>query len=136
MILKTLLPLIVFICIYTKGHTQESSLAFTNTIGHELTKQPHASFVQIVRFKSTLPDSIVFSVIEKRKVEFLKVPGLVQKYYLRDPKTMEFCGIYLWASEQDFLEFKKSDLAKSSAQAYQIDGQARVELYNMIYPLK
>jgi hypothetical protein len=101
-----------------------------------LEKSPAIGFVQIVRFKSTLPDSIVFSVIEKRKIEFLKVPGLVQKYYLRDPKTMEFCGIYLWASEQDFLEFKKSDLAKSSAQAYQIDGQARVELYNMIYPLK
>ncbi len=99
-------------------------------------KSAEIGFVQIVRFKSTLPDSIVFGVIEKRKVEFLKVPGLVQKYYLRDPKTMEFCGVYLWASEQDFLEFKKTDLAKSSAQAYQIDGQARVELYHMIYPLR
>lgn len=99
-------------------------------------KSSEIGFVQIVRFKSTLHDSIVFGVIEKRKVEFLKVPGLVQKYYLRDPKTMEFCGVYLWASEQDFLEFKKTDLAKSSAQAYQIDGQARVELYHMIYPLR
>lgn len=93
-------------------------------------------FVQIVKFKSTLPDSVVFNVIERRKVEFLRVPGLVQKYYLRDPKSMEFCGVYLWASEQDFLEFKKTELAKSSAQAYQIEGQARVELYNMIYPLR
>lgn len=93
-------------------------------------------YVQIVRFKSSLPDSTVFGVIERRKVEFLKVPGLVQKYYLRDPKTMEFCGVYLWASEQDFLEFKKTDLAKSSAQAYLIDGPARVELYHMIYPLR
>ncbi|MFM7823788.1 MAG: hypothetical protein ACKPB3_08440 [Bacteroidota bacterium] len=99
-------------------------------------KSSAIGFVQIVRFKSTLPDSVVFSVIEKRKVEFLKVPGLVQKYYLRDPKTMEFCGVYMWASEQDFLEFKKTDLSKSSAQAYQIDGTARVELYNMIYPLR
>ncbi|MFM8950469.1 MAG: hypothetical protein ACKOKB_06780, partial [Bacteroidota bacterium] len=99
-------------------------------------KSSAIGFVQIVRFKSTLPDSVVFGVIEKRKVEFLKVPGLVQKYYLRDPKTMEFCGVYMWASEQDFLEFKKTDLSKSSAQAYQIDGTARVELYNMIYPLR
>ncbi|MFM8916461.1 MAG: hypothetical protein ACKOGP_01815 [Bacteroidota bacterium] len=99
-------------------------------------KSSAIGFVQIVRFKSTLPDSVVFEVIEKRKVEFLKVPGLVQKYYLRDPKTMEFCGVYMWASEQDFLEFKKTDLSKSSAQAYQIDGTARVELYNMIYPLR
>lgn len=107
---------------------------FLNTSSME--KSSEIGFVQIVRFKSTLPDSIVFGVIEKRKVEFLKVPGLVQKYYLRDPKTMDFCGVYLWASEQDFLEFKKTDLAKSSAQAYQIDGQARVELYHMIYPLR
>jgi len=101
-----------------------------------LDKSSAIGFVQIVRFKSTLPDSVVFSVIENRKVEFLKVPGLVQKYYLRDSEAMDFCGIYLWASEQDFLEYKKTELAKSSAQAYQIDGQARVELYNMIYPLK
>jgi len=101
-----------------------------------LDKSSAIGFVQIVRFKSTLPDSVVFSVIENRKVEFLKVPGLVQKYYLRDPKTMDFCGVYMWASEQDFLEYKKTELAKSSAQTYQIDGQARMELYNMIYPLK
>jgi hypothetical protein len=134
--LKTLLPLIVFLCVYAKGHSQESSMAFTNRIGHGSAAQPQVSFVQIVRFKSALPDSIVFSVIEKRKVAFLKVRGLVQKYYLRDPITLEFCGIYLWATEQDFLEFKNSDLAKSSKEAYQINGQARVELYNMIYPLK
>ena len=99
-------------------------------------KSSTIGFVQIVKFKSNLPDSVVFGVIEKRKIEFLKVPGLIQKYYLRDPKTMEFCGVYLWASEADFLEFKTTELAKSSAQAYQIDGQARVELYNMIYPLR
>jgi hypothetical protein len=101
-----------------------------------LDKSSAIGFVQIVRFKSTLPDSVVFSVIENRKVEFLKVPGLVQKYYLRDSEAMDFCGIYLWASEQDFLEYKKTELAKSAALAYQINGQARVELYNMIYPLK
>lgn len=127
---------IILICLLPSqliGQTvSEGYLLNTSSVG----KSPEIGFVQIVRFKSTLPDSIVFGVIEKRKVEFLKVPGLIQKYYLRDPKSMEFCGVYLWATEQDFLEFKKTDLAKSSAQAYQIDGQARVELYNMIYPLR
>lgn len=93
-------------------------------------------FVQIVKFKSTLPDSVVFDVIEKRKVAFLNVPGLLQKYYLRDVQTQEFCGVYLWATEQDYLNFRTTDLSKTSAQAYQVEGKARVELFEMIYPLR
>lgn len=126
----------ILLCLLPSHVTGQSIAAEDAIKGLNFENSKDIGFVQIVRFKSSLPDSIVFGVIEKRKAEFLKVPGLVQKYYLRDPKTMEFCGVYLWASEQDFLEYKKTELARSSAQAYKIEGQARAELYNMIYPLR
>lgn len=110
------------------GHNRSAAASNTDT--------NRAGFVQIVKFKSTLPDSVVFDVIEKRKVAFLNVPGLLQKYYLRDVQTQEFCGVYLWATEQDYLNFRTTDLSKTSAQAYQVEGKARVELFEMIYPLR
>jgi heme-degrading monooxygenase HmoA len=96
----------------------------------------NGSFVQIVKFRSQLPDSAVSEIMESRKGAFLKVPGLLQKYYLKNPNTKEYCGVYMWASEQDFINFRKTELAKSSAKAYQVQDSARVELFEMIYPLR
>lgn len=93
-------------------------------------------FVQVVKFKSTLPDSIVQRIMNQRKILFMKVPGLVQKYYLREQGTGEYSGIYLWKSEQDFLNYRKTDLAKTIAQAYQVEGKPRLEVFEVICPLR
>lgn len=133
---ELLFTLIVFMSLLTPVSAQE----YREQIGHSSDtssfKSRSSAFVHIVKFKSLLPDSLVFDVIEKRKTAFMAVPGLVQKYYLRDSQTQEFCGVYLWATKQDYLNFKATDLAKSAAQAYQIEGNARVELFDMIYPLR
>ena len=56
--------------------------------------------VQIVRYRSRLTDEDVLATVESRATEYLAVPGLLQKYYLRFPETGEHGGVYLWASRE------------------------------------
>lgn len=93
-------------------------------------------FVQLVKFKTALPDSEVVKTINERKVQFLEVRGLKQKYYMREKLTGEYSGIYLWESEQDFLNYRETELGKTIAKAYKVEGKPRVELFEMIFPLR
>ena len=94
------------------------------------------TFVQLVKFKSTLHDSEVIKTINERKLQFLEVPGLVQKFYMQEKVTGEYSGIYLWASEQDFLNYRETELGKTIGSAYKVDGKPRVELFEMLFPLR
>ena len=97
---------------------------------------PKIEFVQVVKFKSTLPDSLVLQTINERKKQFEKVTGLVQKYYMKEKSTGEYSAIYLWASEQDFLNYRQSELGKTIGSAYKTAGKPRVELFEMLFPLR
>lgn len=94
------------------------------------------TFVQIVKFKSTIHDSEVIKTINERKLQFLEVPGLVQKYYMQEKATGEYSGIYLWASEKDFLNYRETELGKTIGSAYKVDGKPRMELFEMLFPLR
>ena len=84
--------------------------------------------VQIVRYKSGLNDDDVLATVESRAPEYLVVPGLVQKYYLRFPGTGEHGGVYLWASRASFEAFRESELARTIPDAYRVEGAPHVEL--------
>ena len=94
------------------------------------------TFVQLVKFKSTLPDSEVVKIINERKLIFQNLPGLVQKYYMKEKSTGEYSGIYFWASEQDYLNFRQSEFGKSLGSAYKVDGKPRLELFEFLFPLR
>ncbi|MFZ9943374.1 MAG: YdhR family protein [Bacteroidia bacterium] len=101
---------------------------------HAQSSEP--TFALLVKFKSNLPDSVVLKTMNERKIEFEKLPGLVQKYYMREPASGEFAGIYLWATAQDCMDYRKSELAKTIKEAYQIQGNVRVELFDVLFPLR
>lgn len=115
-----LITLMVMLSINIRAHAQNNN----------------PTFAMIVKFKSDLPDSLVLKTMNDRKIEFEKLPGLVQKYYMREPASGEYSGIYLWATSQDCMDYRKSELAKTVKEAYLINGPVRVEFFDILCPLR
>ena len=93
-------------------------------------------FVQVVKLKSGLPEAEVERVMKERVTPFRTVPGLVQKYYCREDKTGEYAGVYVWESEEAMQVYLKSELRRSTAEAYKVEGQPRVEIFEVLFPLR
>lgn len=87
--------------------------------------------IQTTKFKSSLPEEEVARLLKERAQRFLEVPGLIQKYYLRDPQTSEIGAVYVWESAEALNAFRQSELAQSMGDAYQIVGDKRVEIYEV-----
>ena len=51
-------------------------------------------------------------------------------------ETGEYTGIYLWDSEQSIREFRESELARTIPSAYQVAGQPRIEIFEVLRPLR
>ncbi len=92
--------------------------------------------VLLVRFKSPLSLDDVTRVAEERAPEFRALTGLTQKYYLRDTTTGEYAGLYLWDSPDSLEDFRNSELRATIAQAYQVEGEPRVEVYGVFKTLR
>ena len=92
--------------------------------------------ILLVRFKSSLPLEEVTRVMEERAPEFRALTGLTQKYYLQDPASGEVAGLYLWDSPAAFDEYRESDLRASIAEAYQAQGEPRIEIYRVLSSLR
>ena len=94
------------------------------------------SLILLVKFKSRLSKEEVINVVDRRSDEFRALKGLQQKYYLQDPATQEYAGLYLWSSKEDFLAYRDSELRATIAKAYQTEGEPRIEVFNVIKPLR
>jgi len=90
----------------------------------------------LVRFKSRLTFEEVMNVMEERAPEFRALTGLHQKYYLQDADSGEFAGLYLWESQEALASYRESELRASIAEAYQADGEPRVEVCRVIKTLR
>jgi heme-degrading monooxygenase HmoA len=90
----------------------------------------------LVRFRSKLPFDDVMKIAEERAPEFEALPGLQQKYYLQDPATGEIGGLYLWESPEAFAAYRDSELRASIAEAYQAEGEPRIEVYQVVKTLR
>ena len=97
---------------------------------------PQPSLILLVKFTSRLSFDEVVRVIDRRADEFRALKGLQQKYYLQDAATREYAGLYLWESREDFLVYRDSKLRASIAKAYQTEGEPRIEVFNVIKPLR
>jgi heme-degrading monooxygenase HmoA len=93
-------------------------------------------FMLSVKFKSRLSDADVRRVMEERAPQFRALPGLVQKYYGREEGTGEYTGLYLWESEDAMREYRQSELARSIPEAYAVEGAPRVEIFEVLLPLR
>ena len=92
--------------------------------------------VQIVRFKSGLSDEEVVEMYEARAGRYREVPGLIQKIYLRYPKTGEQGAVFLWASEEDAEEFRETDLGQTISSAYLVQGSPDIETAEVVMLLR
>jgi heme-degrading monooxygenase HmoA len=83
--------------------------------------------VQLVRFTSALSDDEVRGRYAERAPRYRGVPGLRQKYYLSYP-TGEHGAVYVWDSVDDLEAFRRSELARTLRDAYQVVGDPQVEV--------
>ncbi|MCW4053628.1 MAG: YdhR family protein [Candidatus Bathyarchaeota archaeon] len=72
----------------------------------------------IFLFKSELHNEEILATMEKRSDRYLKVKGLIQKYYVEDKSTGHIGGVFLFDSKENLKVFRDSELAKSTGEAY------------------
>ena len=96
----------------------------------------HPEVILLVRFKTSLSYEEVAKVAEERSPEFKAIEGLHQKYYLHDVASGEYAGLYLWKSPEALAEYRDSELRASIAEAYQLQGEPRIEVYRVAKTLR
>ena len=94
------------------------------------------SLILLVKFKSPLSLEEITKVVDSRIDAFRALKGLQQKYYLQEPGTQEYAGLFFWESKEDFISFRDSELQATIAKAYQTEGEPRVEVFSVIRPLR
>jgi heme-degrading monooxygenase HmoA len=67
-------------------------------------------------------------MFEERSDSYRKVPGLVEKLYVRFRDTDEHGAVYVWESEEDLNRFRATELARTIPSAYRIEGEAYSEM--------
>jgi heme-degrading monooxygenase HmoA len=92
--------------------------------------------VQLVKYKTGLSDEEALETIAERAAHYESLPGLRQKLYIRDQATGEYGGIYIWEDENSMREFRESDLAATISAAYRVEGQPRVEIFEVVSVLR
>lgn len=92
--------------------------------------------IQITKFKSGLSEAEADRVMHERSPRFREVAGLLQKYYLKDEKTGERGAVYVWQSEAAMQAFRQTELAHSLNEAYQIEGDKHVEIFDVALVLR
>jgi heme-degrading monooxygenase HmoA len=92
--------------------------------------------VQIVRFKSELPEEEVVKVYEARAPQYRALKGLVQKHYLRFANTGEHGAVYLWESEAALKEFQESELRRTIPSAYRVQGAPDIRTAELVMSLR
>lgn len=94
------------------------------------------ALVLLVKFKSSLSFDEVQKVVDERIDDFRALMGLQQKYYVQDPATGEVGGLYIWESQDDFLEYRDSELRASIAEAYQTEGEPQIQVLSVFKTLR
>jgi len=92
--------------------------------------------VQLVRFTSGLAADRVNELYRERAPRYRALDGLVQKYYLRFPATGEHGAVYVWESEAALEAFRRSDLGRTIASAYEIKGVPESETADVLMTLR
>lgn len=80
--------------------------------------------IHIVRFRSELSDEHITELFHIRAPEYLTIPGLVQKYYLRF-RSGEYGGVYVWDSAASMEQFMGGELARSICHVYRVQESVR-----------
>ena len=90
--------------------------------------------IHIVRFRSALSDERIAELFRVRAAEYLTVPGLLQKYYLRF-RSGEYGGVYVWDSAASMDRFLAGELARSICDMYRVEESVR-EVADVVLALR
>lgn len=96
----------------------------------------HPTLILQVRFKSSLSLEEVTRVVEERAPDFRALAGLQQKYYIQDTSSGEYGGLYFWDSPESLAVYRESELRATIAEAYEVIGEPRVEVYRVLKSLR
>lgn len=96
----------------------------------------HPALILLVRFRTSLSEADLMDIVETRSDEFRALTGLIQKYYVHDPETGEYGGLYLWESPEALDAYKQSELRASIGAAYQAEGEPRLDILKVLKPLR
>ncbi|MCB9949154.1 MAG: YdhR family protein [Rhodospirillaceae bacterium] len=92
--------------------------------------------VLFIQFETPLTEDEVRAVAQERAPEFRALPDLVQKLYLKLDKPGHYGGFYVWKSREAMQAYRESDLAKSIPAAYQVIGTPKVDIHEVLFPLR
>ena len=92
--------------------------------------------VQMFKFKSRLSDQDVRRIMGERAPRFREQKGLLQKFYGYEESTGMHTGIYIWDTRDSMQAFQETELAKSIPSTYQVETPPRVEVFELIFPLR
>lgn len=92
--------------------------------------------IQTIRYKSRLSHDEVNRRFVERSDRYRKVPGLVQKYYVKFAETGEYGGIYVWDSPASRDAWRAGNLSGTLAETYQIEGEPVRELAEVMLVLR
>lgn len=94
------------------------------------------SIVFLAKFRTGLSFDEARRIVEERMDAFRALPGLLQKYYLRETATGEVAGLYFWETAEALSDFAQSELRATIAEAYQVEGEPRVEVFEIFDVLR
>ncbi|MDH5544431.1 MAG: YdhR family protein [Gammaproteobacteria bacterium] len=89
-----------------------------------------------VKFETELTDEQAMKIAKERLPLFLEVPGLIQKYYVKNSQPHVWTGVYIWDSMEALQNYRESDLAKSIPAAYKAKGAPQIEVNNVPMALR
>lgn len=92
--------------------------------------------LQIIKLKSNLPEEELLIKAKEREFQFIDIPGLLQKYYVKTDQSGQYGGIYIWESQESLNAYRESDLAKSIPEAYEIVEAPNIEIMDIIFQLR
>ncbi|WP_033958910.1 YdhR family protein [Psychroserpens jangbogonensis] len=92
--------------------------------------------LQIIKLKSNLPEEELLIKAKDRELQFIDIPGLLQKYYVKTDRSGQYGGIYIWESQESLNAYRESDLAKSIPEAYEIVEAPNIETMDIIFQLR
>ena len=91
---------------------------------------------QFIRFETSLSEADVIAISKERMPQFQKVPGLVQKHYMKLDEPNHYGGFYMWESREAMAAFRETELAKTIPSAYQIVSPPVITVQGLLFSLR
>ena len=92
--------------------------------------------IATITFETELTEQEALEIANERRPSFLEVPGLIQKYYVKQAQPNTFTGVYIWDSMESLQNYRASELAASIPAAYKVKGQPNVVVGSLMMQLR